>query len=225
MTYRHDTSLKGFTRLVNNVLRRYHAAMNESARVLLDLVSCLGRVIQEDERRHALAAGLQSVHLTALSYLRDANRYSNTPHALTEFLGSTKGTVSQSLLLLYRKGLVERHADPQDGRVVRLRLSAAGKKLLQGAALDQQWEAAVGALSPADAALASQALATILRSLQRGRGSRTFGVCSTCTFFTRLGARSFRCGLTGESLSQSDSTKICREHMLPAHNPDPSVGK
>ena len=225
MTYRRDTSLKGFARLVNNVLRRYYDTVNESARTLLELVSCLGRVIHEEERGHALSAGLQPVHLTALSYLRDANRYSNTPHALTEFLGSTKGTVSQSLLLLYRKGLVEREADPKDGRVVRLRLSAAGEKLLRGAALDARWESAAGALSPEDAALASQALATVLRSLQRGRGGRTFGVCITCALFTRVGARSFRCGLTGESLSQSDSTKICREHMLPAHRPDPSSGK
>jgi DNA-binding MarR family transcriptional regulator len=199
--------------------------MNESARTLLELVACLARVIHGETRGRALEAGLQPVHLVALSYLRDANRYSNTPQALTEFLGSTKGTVSQSLLLLYRKGLVERQADPQDGRVVRLRLSAAGEKLLRDADLSSQWEAAVGALSPADVRLASQALAMLLRSLQRGRGGRSFGVCATCALFDRLGPRSFRCGLTGESLSPSDSRKICREHTLPEQDLNPGVGK
>ena len=195
--------------------------MNESARNLLELLSCLARVMQGEARAHALGAGLQPVHLSALFYLRDANRYSNTPQALTEFLGSTKGTVSQSLLLLYRKGFVERQADPQDGRVVRLRLSAVGESLLRGVDSDRRpWEAAVGALSPEEAALTSAALETVLRSLQRGRSGRSFGVCATCTHFTRLGTRSFRCGLTGESLSKSDSTKICREHTLPAQDPD-----
>ena len=32
-----------------------------------------------------------------------ANRYSNTPQALADYLGLTKGTVSQTLLLLDRR--------------------------------------------------------------------------------------------------------------------------
>ena len=35
-----------------------------------------------------------------LFYLNQANRFSNTPQALTEYLGLTKGTVSQTVLVL-----------------------------------------------------------------------------------------------------------------------------
>src|SRR5260370_2204020 len=73
---------------------------------------------------------LQPVHLQALIYLSKANRYSNTPQALAEYLGLTKGTVSQTLLLLDRRGLIERFEDDIDPRVVRLPLSAAGEPLL-----------------------------------------------------------------------------------------------
>lgn len=172
--------------------------------------------MQAEARERALAAELQPVHLAALAYLRHANRYSNTPQALAEYLGSTKGTVSQSLLLLYRKGLVERYADESDGRVVRLQLSAAGRKLLRGGEFETQWAAAVGSLTEAHATQAAGALAGLLREMQRRRGGRSFGVCATCTHFELKGEAAFRCGLTGEALSRADSRRLCREHALTA---------
>ena len=56
-------------------------------------------------RKAGADEALQPVHLQALIYLARANRYSNTPQALAEYLGLTKGTVSQTLLLLDRQGL------------------------------------------------------------------------------------------------------------------------
>ena len=103
---------------------------------------------------------------------------------------------------------------------MRLRLSAVGESLLRGVDSDRwPWEAAVGALSPGEAVLTSAALESVLRSLQRGRSGRSFGVCATCTHFTRLGTRSFRCGLTGESLSKSDSTKEPGSTRFPRRTP------
>lgn len=51
-------------------------------------------------RKAATAAGLQFIHAEILEYLGRCNRYSNTAQALTEYLGLTKGSVSQSLKLL-----------------------------------------------------------------------------------------------------------------------------
>ena len=80
-------------------------------------------------RRTGSDEALQPVHLQSLVYLSKANRYSNTPQALADYLGLTKGTVSQTLLLLDRRGLIERFEDDIDRRVVRLRLSSAGEPL------------------------------------------------------------------------------------------------
>jgi DNA-binding MarR family transcriptional regulator len=52
------------------------------------------------------------VHLQVLFYLNQANRFSNTRSQLTEYLGLTKGTVSQTVLVLARRRLISRYADP-----------------------------------------------------------------------------------------------------------------
>lgn len=50
-----------------------------------------------------------------------------------------------------------------------------------------------------------------LRSFQQANGFKTFAPCRTCRF-NRSMPTGFRCGLTGESLSDHDLELICREH-------------
>jgi DNA-binding MarR family transcriptional regulator len=189
--------------------------MDTNRRELLDLLACLGRALHGDLRLRAGAAQLQPVHLQALIYLRDANRYSNTPQALAEYLGSTKGTVSQSLLWLYRRGLIERRPDERDGRVVRLGLSPEALAVLNQGGEDEAF-AAAGTISDKEVNELLEILTRLLRAMQTQRGGRSFGVCQTCAHFMREGSRRFRCGLTGEELSREDSLKICREHSIAA---------
>src|SRR4030065_1806393 len=88
-------------------------------------VERLSLLTRADLRQAGAAQGLQPVHLQVLFYLNQANRFSNTPQALTEYLGLTKGTVSQTVLVLARRRLISRYADPRDGRGVR-RIPAEG---------------------------------------------------------------------------------------------------
>ena len=101
--------------------------LDKNPLVLLELVERLGNLMRSEMRKAGSDETLQPVHLQALIYLTKANRYSNTPQALADYLGLTKGTVSQTLLVLDRRGLIERYQDDVDRRVVRLRLSAAGE--------------------------------------------------------------------------------------------------
>lgn len=181
---------------------------------LLESIACLARLAQGELRARATELGLQLVHLQALAYLARANRYSNTAVALTEFLGTSKGTVSQSLRLLQEKGLIRRSADASDRRVVRLSLTARGQKALDALGFATAWDGAIAALSAAQAAAADEALTGALRALQKSTGSLSFGVCRSCDHFRREAAEEFRCGLTGEPLSAQDSALICREHRL-----------
>src|SRR5207247_9188259 len=107
--------------------------LDKNPLVLLELVERLGNLMRTELRKSGAEESLQPVHLQALLYLSKANRYSNTPQALADYLGLTKGTVSQTLLLLDRRGLVERFEDDIDRRVVRLRLSSAGAQFPAGA--------------------------------------------------------------------------------------------
>lgn len=192
--------------------------MKNQALILLDTVERLGSLLRAGLRQAGAAQGLQPIHLQALLYLVEANRYSNTPQALAEYLGLTKGTVSQSLLLLARRKLIARHADEKDGRVVRLTLTDKGKELLKELGLSNAWRDALQAASPARLSSATKVLKEALATLQGKSGHRTFGVCVTCRHNLHIGPRSYVCGLTKEKLTSREVSKICREHSPPEEN-------
>jgi DNA-binding MarR family transcriptional regulator len=194
----------------------YDARMKTQSVALFDLVERLGNLIRASLRAAGSAHGLQPVHIQALMYLAEANRYSNTPQALGEYLGLTKGTVSQSVLLLARKKLVARQADAHDGRVVRLFLTDSGAAFLKQLNVAGTWRDALQAASPARINSAAVVLRQLLGKLQQQSGKRTFGVCATCQHNQRLGPRTYLCGLTRERLSSPEARKICREHAPPA---------
>jgi DNA-binding MarR family transcriptional regulator len=187
--------------------------MKNQTLVLLDTVERLGNLLRVGLRQAGVGHGLQPIHLQALLYLNEANRYSNTPQALAEYLGLTKGTISQSLLLLARRKLIARHADERDGRIVRLTLTDKGKEVLKELGLANLWREALAEASPARLGSATKVLKEALARLQAQNGHKTFGVCSTCQHNLHIGPRSYVCGLTKEKLSSREVSKICREHL------------
>jgi DNA-binding MarR family transcriptional regulator len=187
--------------------------MKNQTLVLLDTIERLGNLLRVGLRQAGVTQGLQPIHLQALIYLNEANRYSNTPQALAEYLGLTKGTVSQSLLLLARRKLISRHADEKDGRIVRLTLTDKGKEVLKELGLTNTWREALAEASPARLSSATKVLKEALARMQVKNGFKTFGVCSTCQHNLHIGPRSYVCGLTKEKLSSREVSKICREHL------------
>ena len=186
--------------------------MKNQVLTLMDTVERLGNLLRAALRQAGATQGLQPMHLQALLYLNEANRYSNTPQALAEYLGLTKGTVSQSLLLLARRRLIARHADEKDGRVVRLSLTDKGKEVLKELGYGNSWRDALQQASPARLSSATKVLKEALASLQAKGGQKTFGICVTCRHNLHIGPRSYVCGLTKEKLSSREVSKICREH-------------
>ena len=183
--------------------------MDKNPLVLLELVERLGNLMRAEARRTGADEQLSPVHVEALVYLVSANRYSNTPQALGEYLGLTKGTISQSLLLLDRRGLIERYQDDIDRRVVRLRLSTTGEQFLYDAQPQLAWIHATRDISPNRIRNAVSALRESLTTFQADSGGAPFGKCPTCRHFERLSARAYRCGLMGDRLSGPDTRKIC----------------
>jgi DNA-binding MarR family transcriptional regulator len=149
--------------------------------VLLELVERLGNLMRAEMRKAGADESLQPVHLHSLIYLSKANRYSNTPQALADYLGLTKGTVSQTLLLLDRRGLIERFEDDIDRRVVRLRLSSAGEQLLAESQPALPWQNATRNISPNRIRNATSALREALATLQEDNEGTVFGECSSCS--------------------------------------------
>jgi DNA-binding MarR family transcriptional regulator len=190
--------------------------LKSQAPTLFDLSERLGTLTRARLRQAGLAHGLQAIHLQVLMYLGRANRLSNTPQATTEYLGLTKGTVSQSILVLARKRLVTRQTDERDGRVVRLVLTERAQTLLKEISPINIWREALQPTSPARVSSALVVLRQVLVGLQAEATQRTFGVCATCRHNQRLGPRSYFCALIQEKLSSPEVRLICRVHTPPA---------
>lgn len=177
---------------------------------LYDLVERLSNMLRAEVRKAAKAHGLQPVHLHILSYLANCNRFSDTPAHLTEFLGATKGTVSQSLQVLDRHGLIGRTREATDRRVVHLALTDQGREVLDNAVPPAPWKVAMEEMNSGHALAGG--VETLLRRLQIANRSRSFGLCHTCRHFERDGDEDYRCGLTREPLQAYEIDQICHEH-------------
>ena len=189
-------------------MTRYYLDMSFTRLHLL--TERLSSLMRADLRQVAAARGLKLVQLEVLIYLSVANRYSDTPRALTEYFAVTKGTMSQTLKALERHGFIDKWTDADDARIQHCALTAEGRSIAAAA----YPAACFTALDQDAASTFADSLAQQLQVLQRAIGLRTFGLCHTCRFFERR-ARGGRCGVTGEALTKSDASKICREHELP----------
>ncbi len=162
-------------------------------------------------RDFAYAEGLNLRQLEALLYLSNCNKYSDTPLAMSEYLGLTKGTVSQTIIALEHKTLLRKKKDSDDRRVIHLELTTKGQQIVKNC-VDNS-DRAKALRSNAKLRTLETGLTELLREIQHVNGHRTFGACHTCKHFRRkaLGEH-HQCGLTQEPLFEIESLKICREH-------------
>ncbi len=179
-----------------------------------ELVNRLGRAVHCIQFAH----GLNPAQWETLRYVARANRYSRTPTALAAYLGTTKGTVSQTVKALEAKGYLRRGPQPADRRACRLDVTDAGLQLL-GQDPIRHIESALGS-SGLEIESALVQLDRMLRGMRSACGSRSFGVCECCDHFRDAAAVAetaglHRCGLTGEPLSNSDKTRICVDFRCP----------
>ncbi|MEE4191634.1 MAG: MarR family transcriptional regulator [Halieaceae bacterium] len=181
--------------------------MSEETR-LIELLDRLARVVGNDRT----ALGLNPVQWEALRFFARANRFSRNPSGLRQYLGVTKGTVSQSIIALEKKGLLKKVPDPRDRRGVEVRLTAKGRKLLMDDPLNR-WQADLARLPAAERRSLEAALGHLLRAALQSRQREPFGFCKDCVHFSRhheAGVPHF-CALLEAPLSDEDSQLICRE--------------
>lgn len=158
--------------------------------------------------------GLNPAQWQCLRYLDRANRFSNSPSALAKYLGATKGTVSQSLIALERKGLIRKEGRLEERRSIALTLTSKGRELLKR----DPWltiAAEAAAFEPRAINSLARGLANLLKAAIRRGDFPTFGQCQTCRHFARNASGKHRCLLLDLTLSHSDSLKICVEHEPP----------
>lgn len=176
------------------------------------LIERISTLLRSEERKKYAAIGLQPIHGQVLEYLAKCNRYSNTHAAVAEYLGLTKGTVSQTIQLLERKHYLEKTPDAIDGRVVHLTVSEAGQKLIDELKPLDVFRQAEDRVSQHEFDSIGSALQATLGLLQKVNHSRSFGQCKSCRYFS-VEENHFLCGLTEQPLYRDDTDKICRDHI------------
>lgn len=181
------------------------------------LIERISSLLRSEERRKYAAIGLQPVHGQVLEYLAKCNKYSNTHSAVAEYLGLTKGTVSQTIQILERKHYLEKSTDSEDGRVIHLRLTEAGTQLIDELRPLDIFKGAESKISRQEFDTIGQALQTTLGVLQKANNLKSFGLCNSCRHFS-IEENHYQCGLTEQLLDREDTDKICRDHT-PSPNP------
>ncbi len=173
------------------------------------------------------AEGLNPAQWEALRYISRANAASRTPSALASYLGTTKGTVSQTLIALEAKGLVKRVRAPCDRRKVHLEATPAGDARLACDPIQRLADAAAQGLTESAADDLVNGLTRLLKQLQRQDGLKTFGVCQSCGLFvSEYGDEAIpptgQCGLNGKAIEGCDTGKLCVDHRPDAAASSPS---
>lgn len=189
--------------LARVVSNRYDFSMNDAER-LRELIDRIARL----NAAESWAAGLNPGQAAALAYLAAANRFSRAPSHVAEYLGSTRGTVSQTLKALARKGLAEEQASMSDRRSIRYDLTARGAALAAEAGAAER---AFAAMPEAERRALGQGLSALLRGLLDERGGRAFGLCRTCRHHEATAAGR-RCRLLDLALREEEAAQICHEH-------------
>jgi DNA-binding MarR family transcriptional regulator len=160
--------------------------------------------------------GLNPAQWEALRFLARANRFSNSPGALTRYLGATKGTISQTVKALERKKLIEKSERPGEKRSVVLRLTDAGAKMMA----KDPWSAlaqSCDALGGKTRRRMDRGLAEVLAQEVARRLGPTFGSCTSCRFWRAEGRSDdalgpHLCMLFDEPLAEIETTQICIAH-------------
>ncbi len=176
------------------------------------LIERISTLLRSEQRKKYTALGLQPIHIQVLEFLSQCNAHTDTPAMVADYLGLTKGTVSQSLQVLERKGYIVKHADADDGRVVHLKLQISGVELVNNIRPLDIFVQAEQAVAKQRFTSLATALQATLTALQKANHAKSFGLCHTCVHFSEVN-NYYHCQLTDLPLTQTDANKICREHV------------
>ena len=175
----------------------------------VELLDRIGRIA------HGLqfALGLNPAQWEALRFLARANRYSRSPTALAEFLGTTKGTTSQTLIALESKGAIKRTRRARDRRSVELEVTPLGLELMKKDPLGSVLDAA-SRLSGEECDAMNAGLDQVVANLRQLIGFSEAGHCLECVHFCEehVGPDAqyiCRCALSQEEMPANELKRMC----------------
>lgn len=120
----------------------------------------------------AFTEGLNPAQWAALRYFSQANASACSVVAFARHHGTTKGTASQTIAALQKKGLLDRQRSATDRRSISLALTDRGRSVLTHDPLNEV-AAAIASLSDPEHDALADGLDHVLRTLMVRRAQRT----------------------------------------------------
>lgn len=182
-----------------------------SSRHIYNYIERLGELLEADLRENLAGSSLLPAQFQVLHYLSMCNRFSDTPIAVAEFLGQTKGSISQTVKVLLQKGMLSRQADVNDKRISHLVLTTTAQQVISQNIPPEKFDKASRNLSRQQQFEIISALKLLHAAVVQTNHLKTFGVCRSCRYLAFSGAE-ISCEKFNSPLSVHDTQLICRTH-------------
>src|SRR6056297_2910170 len=178
-----------------------------------ELLVHLGRVARSENGRSDLTAA----QWTCLRFFARANGSTRTPSAFASFQATTRGTASQIIKSLERRGLVSPTRSERDRRSVCFDLTETGRAMLD----DDPLRVLVGLIDGLDDAESARFLTTLsglASALATKRDVPSFGTCRDCSHFGTTEDAAY-CACMAAALAADETTKLCASYApMPGKN-------
>ncbi len=177
---------------------------------IAELLVHLGRAAGSEDG----SSDLTPAQWAALRFFARANDSTRTPSAFADFQATTRGTASQIIKSLVRRGLIVRTMSSTDKRSVRLDLTSAGRALL---AQDPLFSliGVIAALPAADRARFVGTLSHLASEVASLRHKPTFGTCLDCSHFLPSNSGG-SCGCMAAALAADQTIQLCGSYRGPS---------
>jgi len=179
---------------------------------IAELLVYLGRAVQSEDARSELTAA----QWTCLRFFARANGSTRTPSAFASFQATTRGTASQIIKSLERRGLVSRTRSDRDRRSVCFDLTDKGRTVLDNDPL-RVLVGLIDGLDDAESARFLSTLSGLASALAAKRDAPSFGTCRDCSHFGATGDVAY-CACMAAELATDETTKLCASYApMPGH--------
>jgi DNA-binding MarR family transcriptional regulator len=174
----------------------------------------LGNVLRNGAWASARAEGLTPTQGQILVLLRGRGRKGLRLASVAGELNITPATASDAVSTLQRKGLVERHRDPDDGRAIAVQLTPEGRRVAFRA---MQWPEfmaeAFSCLSEQERGVMLRGLSKAMQALAESDHMQEARMCWSCAYFRPSGEGDPHCAFGDFQLNDIDLRLDCAAHV------------
>jgi len=175
--------------------------------LIAELLVHVGRAAQSEDA----LSGLTAAQWTCLRFFARANGSTRTPSAFASFQATTRGTASQIIKSLERRGLVVRTRSERDRRSMRFDLTDEGHGMLGQDPL-RDLIRVIDRLGSAESARFLMTLSRLASALAMRREVPSFGTCRDCSHFGTSGGAAY-CACMAAELAAEDIEKLCASYI------------